>query len=60
MSRLAFVLYWIATALLLRDYGKKLGKLKFWTIISLPLIAFLAASIFVGGPINIACFMTLY
>jgi hypothetical protein len=31
-SRLAFVLYWIATALLLRDYGKKLGRLKFWTI----------------------------
>jgi len=47
-SRLAFVLYWIATALLLRDYSKKLGRLKFWTIISLPLVSFLAASIFVS------------
>ena len=47
-SRLAFVLYWIATALLLRDYGKKLGRLKFWTIISLPLVSFLTASMFVS------------
>jgi hypothetical protein len=47
-SRLAFVLYWIATALLLREYSRKLGRLKFWTIISLPLVSFLAGSIFVS------------
>jgi hypothetical protein len=47
-SRLGFVLYWIATALLLREYSRRLGRLKFWTLISLPLISFLAASIFVS------------
>ena len=31
-SRLGFVLYWIATALLLREYSRKLGRLKFWTL----------------------------
>jgi hypothetical protein len=47
-SRLGFVLYWIATALLLREYSRKLGRLRFWTLISLPLVSFLAASIFVS------------
>ena len=47
-SRLAFVLYWIAIALLLREYSRKLGRIKFWTIISLPLVSFLAGSIFVS------------
>jgi hypothetical protein len=47
-SRLGFVLYWIATALLLREYSRKLGRLKFWALISLPLVSFLAASIFVS------------
>jgi hypothetical protein len=47
-SRLGFVLYWIATALLLREYSRRLGRLKFWTLISLPLVSFLAASIFVS------------
>jgi hypothetical protein len=47
-SRLGFVLYWIATALLLREYSRKLGRLKFWTVISLPLVSFLSASLFVS------------
>jgi hypothetical protein len=47
-SRLGFVLYWIATALLLREYSRKLGRLKFWIIISLPLVSFLSASLFVS------------
>jgi hypothetical protein len=47
-SRLGFVLYWIVTALLLRHYSRKLGRLKFWTIISLPLVSFLSASLFVS------------
>lgn len=46
--RLGFVLYWIATALLLREYSRKLGRLKFWTVISLPLVSFLSASLFVS------------
>lgn len=48
-SRLGFVLYWIATALLLREYSRKVGRLKFWTIISLPLVSFLSASLFVSS-----------
>ncbi|MGB8023581.1 MAG: hypothetical protein WCF06_04600, partial [Nitrososphaeraceae archaeon] len=47
-SRLGFILYWIATALLLREYSRRLGRVKFWTLISLPLVSFLAASIFVS------------
>jgi hypothetical protein len=47
-SRLGFVLYWIDTALLLREYSRKLGRLKFWTVISLPLVSFLSASLFVS------------
>src|SRR5205807_9281139 len=47
-ARLGFVLYWVATALVLREYSTRLGRLKFWTIISLPLVSFLAASIFVS------------
>ena len=48
-GRIGFVLYWIATALLLREYSRKLGRLKFWTIISLPLVSFLSASLFVSS-----------
>jgi hypothetical protein len=29
--RIAFVLYWIATATLLRQYSKTIGRLRFWT-----------------------------
>ena len=46
--RLAFLLYWIATALLLRNYSIKFGKVRFWTIVSLPLISFLVGSILVN------------
>jgi hypothetical protein len=35
--RIAFVLYWIATATLLRQYSKTIGRLRFWTLVSLPL-----------------------
>jgi hypothetical protein len=34
--------------LLLREYSRRLGRVKFWTLISLPLVSFLAASIFVS------------
>jgi hypothetical protein len=39
--RVAFVMFWITTVLLLHSYSKKLGRLKFWTIVSLPLLSFL-------------------
>jgi hypothetical protein len=48
--RLAFGLYWMATVLLLRSYTKSFGRLKFWTLVSLPLILFIMASaLFNGG-----------
>ena len=40
-SILAFLLTWISTTLLLFHYSKKMGRIRFWTIISLPLIYFL-------------------
>ena len=42
---LSFLLLWGSTAMLLHPYSKKLGKVKFWTIIIIPIVSFL--SIFV-------------
>ncbi len=44
--RLAFGLYWIATVLLLHNYSKSFGRFKFWTIVSLPVLLFIAGSFF--------------
>ena len=41
----SFLLLWGSTAMLLHTYSKKLGKVKFWTIITIPIASFL--SIFV-------------
>src|SRR5215217_5807779 len=41
----SFLLLWGSTAILLHTYSKKLGKVKFWTIIAIPIASFL--SIFV-------------
>jgi len=38
---LSFFLMYAGTVLLLRNYSKKLGKIKFWVIICLPLVFFL-------------------
>jgi hypothetical protein len=38
---LSFVLVWIATVALLRQYRNKIGRTRFWVIITLPLIYFL-------------------
>jgi hypothetical protein len=35
---ISFVLVWIATAILLKSYSQKLGRTKYWIIISLPLV----------------------
>ena len=40
----SFVLLVAGTALLLRHYARKIGKLKFWIFISLPLVYFLSAT----------------
>jgi hypothetical protein len=37
----SFVMTWVATALLLRHYSLKLGKVRYWAVISLPLLYFL-------------------
>ena len=41
-SILSFILTWLATAFLLYPYSKKLGIVKYWTIVSLPLVYFLS------------------
>ena len=44
-----FVLIWGATALLLLYYRKKLGLVKFWIMISLPLVYYLGTFIDIIG-----------
>lgn len=44
-SRVAFILYWIANVLLLRNYSEKIGRTKFWTIVSLPLVGFIIVNL---------------
>jgi hypothetical protein len=39
--RAAFILFWIATVLLLHNYSKNIGRMKFWLIVSLPMASFL-------------------
>ena len=41
MSLLSFILVWIATVALLRQYRHKIGRTRFWIIITIPLIYFL-------------------
>jgi hypothetical protein len=37
---LSFVAIWSATVLLLRHYSRKIGRIKFWIVLSIPLIYF--------------------
>jgi hypothetical protein len=39
---LSFMFLWIGTAMLLNHYSQKFGSIKYWTMICLPLIPFLA------------------
>ncbi len=41
-SIISFILTWTATALLLRSYSQKFGKIKYWIVISLPLVYFIS------------------
>jgi hypothetical protein len=36
-----YFLLWISTALLLRNYSKKIGPVKFWVIMSIPIVVFI-------------------
>jgi hypothetical protein len=41
-SAIAFVLLWTGTVFLLRSYGKKIGRWKYWILMSIPLLYFLS------------------
>jgi hypothetical protein len=41
-SILAFILMWSATAILLHSYSKRLGKAKYWFLVSIPLVYFIS------------------
>jgi hypothetical protein len=45
--RLAYFFMWIASAILLRYHSKRIGELKYWTIIGLPLVSFIIGSAYV-------------
>jgi hypothetical protein len=38
LAILSYVITWIITSLLLKDYGNNLCKLKYWIVLSLPLL----------------------
>jgi uncharacterized membrane protein len=39
-SLLSFLLTWIATSMLLRHYSKKIGRLRYWLVVIIPLVYF--------------------
>jgi hypothetical protein len=41
-SVLSFVFFWIATAMLLTSYAKRLGRVTYWALLSIPLVYFLS------------------
>ena len=41
-SVMSFILTWVATALLLHHYSRRFGRVKYWVIVSLPLVYFLS------------------
>jgi hypothetical protein len=49
-SFLSFIGLWAATIFSLRGYSGKIGRIKFWLAISLPLLYFLSQSEFIFGP----------
>ena len=40
---ISFILVWLSTALLLQHYSQKVGKIKHWILVSLPLIYYLSS-----------------
>jgi hypothetical protein len=45
-SILSFALMWIATSMLLRHYSRRLGKVRYWIIIGIPLAYFLSQFVY--------------
>jgi hypothetical protein len=41
-SVMSFILTWIATVLLLHSYSKRVGRAKYWILVSIPLVYFLS------------------
>ena len=41
-SVLSFILTWVATVLLLRHYSRRLGRIRYWIMVSIPLVYFLS------------------
>jgi hypothetical protein len=50
-SIVAFTITWLATVLLLRHYTQRVGRLRFWSILSIPLAFFLSQ--FVTSSLNL-------
>jgi hypothetical protein len=46
-SIISFILTWIATVLLLHSYSRRLGRAKYWILVSIPLVYFLSQFQFV-------------
>jgi hypothetical protein len=46
--RIVYLFLWIASAILLRYFSKRIGKLKYWTIMSLPLASFIIGSAYIS------------
>jgi hypothetical protein len=42
ISILGFILMWSATAIILRSYSQRLGKAKYWFLVSIPLVYFIS------------------
>jgi hypothetical protein len=63
----SFIITWIATALLLRHYSQKIGKILYWFIMSLPLVYFLSQFLILfaeqtlplGDPVSSIVLLTL-
>jgi hypothetical protein len=41
-SVMSFILTWVATVLLLHNYSRKLGRAKYWILVTIPLVYFLS------------------
>jgi hypothetical protein len=50
-SFLSFISIWVASILSLIGYSKKIGGLRFWIAVSLPMIYFVSQSEFIFGPL---------
>jgi hypothetical protein len=69
-SILSFILLWVATALLLREYSKRIGRITYWVLVSIPLVYFLSqfpalffnlfGSLIISNPTFFSTVLTLF